>query len=330
MNTHFPGRETLGSALALATRAPSVHNVQPWRWKIGPASLHLYLDADRQLVHTDPDGRDSMVSCGATLNHCVVALAALGWHSKVRRLPNPAEPTHLASIELQPYVAGDVDIALAAAIPRRRTDRRHFSGWPVAHADVALMGMRVARTGIVMRRMSPSTELRAALAHAVWHHATDAEYLGELTMWSGRHRSVAGVPARNTPESDPDSPVPGRLFAGPGLAQPPDAAAADDHGELLAFGTVDDDDLARLRAGEATSLAILTATSLGMASCPVTEVLEVGETRDAIRADAFDGEEFPQMLVRVGWPPVNADPLPATPRRPLSEVVCRLDGTSWW
>jgi len=328
MNTH-PDRATLDAALSLAIRAPSVHNVQPWRWKVGPASLHLYLDADRQLVHTDPDGRDAMVSCGATLNHCVVALAALGWHGKVRRFPNPVERTHLASIELQPYVAGDVDIALAAAIPRRRTDRRHFSGWPVAHADVALIGMRVARTGIAMRRMSPSTELRAALAHAVWQHATDAEYLGELTMWSGRYRSVAGVPARNTPESNPNSPVPGRLFAGPGLAQPPDAAAADDHGELLAFGTVDDDDLARLRAGEATSVAILTATSLGMATCPVTEVLEVGETRDAIRADAFDGAEFPQMLLRVGWPPVNADPLPATPRRPLSEVVCLLDGTPW-
>ena len=328
MNTH-PDRATLDAALSLAIRAPSVHNVQPWRWKVGPASLHLYLDADRQLVHTDPDGRDAMVSCGATLNHCVVALAALGWHGKVRRFPNPTEPTHVASIELQPYVAGDVDIALAAAIPRRRTDRRYFSGWPVAHADVALIGMRVARTGVVMRRMSPSTELRAALANAVWRHATDAAYLGELTMWSGRYGSVAGVPARNVPESNPNSPVPGRLFAGPGLAQPPDAAAADDHGELLAFGTVDDDDLARLRAGEATSLAILTATSLGMASCPVTEVLEVGETRDAIRADAFDGAEFPQMLVRVGWPPVNADPLPATPRRPLSEVVCRIDGTSW-
>lgn len=329
MNAHFPDRATLDAALSLAIRAPSVHNVQPWRWKVGPASLHLYLDADRQLVHTDPDGRDSMVSCGATLNHCIVALAALGWHGKVRRFPNPTEPTHLASIELQPYVAGDVDIALAAAIPRRRTDRRYFSGWPVAHADVALIGMRVARTGIVMRRMSASTELRAALANAVWHHATDAEYLGELTMWSGRYSSVAGVPASNVPESNPNSPVPGRLFAGSGLAQPPDADAADDHGELLAFGTVDDDDLARLRAGEATSLAILTATSLGMASCPVSEVLEVGETRDAIRADAFDGAEYPQMLVRVGWPSVNADPLPATPRRPLGDVVTRLDGAPW-
>ena len=27
------------------------------------------------------------------------------------------------------------------------------------------------------------------------------------------------------------------------------------------------------------------------------------------------------MLLRVGWAPINADPLPATPRRELSEIV---------
>ena len=329
MNAHFPDRVTIDAALSLAIRAPSVHNVQPWRWKVGATSLHLYSDPTRQLVHADPDGRESMVSCGATLNHCVVALAALGWAGRVHRFPDPADPAHLASIELQPVAVGEVDVALAAAIPRRRTDRRYFSSWPVAHADVATMGMRAARMGIVMRRVEPSTELRAAIAQSVWRHATDPDYLGELTVWSGRHRSVAGVPARNTPQSNPRSPVPSRLFAGPTLSQPTGAEPADDHGVLLALGTVDDDDLSRLRAGEATSVVLLTATSLGMASCPVTEVLEFSETRDAIRADAFDDGEHPQVLVRVGWPPVNADPLPATPRRPLGDVVTRLDGTRW-
>ena len=34
------------------------------------------------------------------------------------------------------------------------------------------------------------------------------------------------------------------------------------------------------------------------------------------------------MLLRIGWAPVNADPLPATPRRPLDEFVTRLDGSA--
>jgi nitroreductase len=323
---NFPDLATVRTALSLATRAPSVHNVQPWQWRVGGESLHLYANPALRLVHTDPDGRDMMVSCGATLNHCVVALAALGWQSKVHRFPNAADPLHLASIQVQHYVPSEVDVSLAAAIPRRRTDRRYFSEWPVSHGDISLMGARAARMGVVMRRIEPSTDLRAALAQAVWQHVTDREYLDELTVWSGRYASSAGVPARSVPDSSPDSPVPGRLFAGAAaLAQPSEASAGDDHGVLVALGTHDDDDLARLRAGEATSLVLLTATALGLASSPVTEPLEIGETREAIRADAFGADDYPQMLLRVGWAPINADPLPSTPRRPLDDVVTRLD-----
>ena len=35
------------------------------------------------------------------------------------------------------------------------------------------------------------------------------------------------------------------------------------------------------------------------------------------------------MLLRVGWAPVNADPLPATPRWSLSDVVTQLDGSAF-
>ena len=62
MSNHFPAAATMRTALALAIRAPSVHNVQPWNWRVGTESLQLYSDPTRHLVHTDPDGRDMMVS----------------------------------------------------------------------------------------------------------------------------------------------------------------------------------------------------------------------------------------------------------------------------
>ena len=92
MSAHFPDVETIRSALMLAVRAPSVHNSQPWLWRVGDHSLHLYANRDLHLPQIDPDARDLMLSCGATLHHCQVAFAALGWQSKVRRFPNPADP----------------------------------------------------------------------------------------------------------------------------------------------------------------------------------------------------------------------------------------------
>src|SRR5262249_25776301 len=160
-----------------------------------------------------------LLSCGASLHHGVVALGALGWQPKVHRYPNPADPHHLAAIEVYRHSASELDIGLAAAIPRRRTDRRHYSSWPVPAAHIAAMCARAARAGVMLRQVESLPQLQRIVAEAVWRHATDADYLTELTTWSGRYASLAGVPARNTPPSDPTAPLPARLFAGPALAQ---------------------------------------------------------------------------------------------------------------
>jgi nitroreductase len=121
--------------------------------------------------------------------------------------------------------------------------------------------------------------------------------------------------------------MPARVFAGPALQQPPDVSADDDNAVMLALGTESDDDLARLRAGEATSLVLLSATAMGLASCPVTEPLEIPETREAVRADVFGTSGHPQMLLRIGWAAVNADPLPVSPRCIPSPSACAAAGS---
>lgn len=321
MSATFPDADTVRAVLSLATRAPSVHNSQPWHWRVGPHTLHLYADASRHLPKTDPDRRDMLISCGATLHHASVALAAMGWQPKIHRFPNPDDRDHVASIQVQPQSPGELDVTLAAAITRRRTDRRNYSSWPVPIGDIALMGARAARAGVMLRQIDLLPQLNAIVAESVARHTTDTDYLTELNAWSGRYGSVAGVPARNTPPSDTRAMIPARMFAGPALKQPSHTSAAEDNAVMLALGTETDDDMARLRAGEATSLVLLSATAMGLASCPVTEPLEIAETREAVRDDVFGVSGHPQMLLRVGWAAINADPLPAAPRRPLPDVA---------
>jgi nitroreductase len=326
MSSQSPDSAIIGAALALAVRAPSIHNSQPWRWRVGAANVNLFIDPARRLSHVDPAGRGMVLSCGVALQHFTVALSALGWATEVHRFPNPRDSNHVASIDIIGSSTSDADIALAAAIPHRRTDRRSFSSWPVPGADIATLAAQAARAGVMLRRVADEGELAEVVAHAVREHISDPAYLKELTMWSGRHGAESGVPARNTPA--PRKSVAGksglfsaRVFANPVLEQPDGVEARDDAGVVLILATTTDDQAALLRAGEATGAVLLSATAMGLASCPLTEPLEIAATRNEVRTKLLGGEGFPQMLLRIGWAAVNADSLPATPRRPLTDVV---------
>jgi len=325
MDSELPDKATIGAGLELAVRAPSVHNSQPWRWRIGDESVHLYVDPARQLPQVDPARRGMLLSCGVALQHFTVALSALGWATTVTRFPNPADPNHLASIEIRGSSASAGDIALAAAIPNRRTDRRWFSSWPVPSGDIAALAAQAARAGVMLRRVEDTGELAALVAHAVREHISDPAYLAELAMWSGRYGTEAGVPARNTTSPEKGGAFASRVFANPVLEQPSGVQARDDAGVVVVLATADDDQLALLQAGEATGAVLLGATAMGLASCPLTEPLEIPATRAQVRAKLLGGEGFPQMLLRIGWAAVNAEPLPATARRPLSDVVVGLE-----
>ncbi len=326
MDHGLPDDYTVETAVALACRAPSVHNSQPWQWRVGDRTVHLYADRTRQLAGTDPDGRDLMLGCGAALHHLRVGFAALGWRAEVHRLPNPAEPDHLASIELHRHEPTQEDIALAAAIPRRRTDRRRHSSWTVPTGHLETLARLAADEGTILRPALDAARyhLARAISEAVEVHAADPAYRTELAAWSGRHTAPDGVPSANAPAQD-DTPgaLPARAFADPLLGQPEGAAGEADETVLLVLSTASDDAMSRLRAGEATSAVLLAATSLGLATSPLTEPLEVADTRTKVR-DLVTGGTFPQMVLRTGWAPVNADPLPATPRRNLDEVLAPL------
>jgi nitroreductase len=304
----FPKEDTIHMALSLATRAPSIHDTQPWLWRVGTQSLHLYAHADWRGPHPDAEGRDVLLSCGASLHHCLVALAALGWRAKVKRLPDAAEPEHLADLELYPHPASALDVVLASAIPRQRNDWRHYSSWPVSAADLALIGARTAGAGVTTRRVETVQDVQHVVAQAVWRHRTGNDHLGESTPQSERHVTFADGPHWKATKLDTDSTA--------------------DNAVVLALGTKDDSRLARLRAGEAMSMVLLSATALGLASCALDEPLESAEVRDAMHANLFTIVGVPQILLRLGWPPVGADPLPSTPRRPLAEVCQWLDDQS--
>jgi len=55
--------------IGVAARAPSLHNTQPWRFKVGEHAIELYADASRQL-REDPAGREMVIVAAPPCTGC--------------------------------------------------------------------------------------------------------------------------------------------------------------------------------------------------------------------------------------------------------------------
>lgn len=78
--------EMLRRIVASATSSPSVHNVQPARWRIEGADLVLLEDTRRRLKVGDPRGNDAAISLGAAAEGAVIAASSFGLNTAITRL----------------------------------------------------------------------------------------------------------------------------------------------------------------------------------------------------------------------------------------------------
>jgi nitroreductase len=187
MPVKAPDSEVIRGAVMLASRAPSLHNSQPWRWVVEGARLHLWADPRRMMHATDREGRELTLSCGAVLDHLRVAMAAAGWDSATERLPDPSEPDHLATLQFAPMdVVTEAQQRRAAAIRRRRTDRLPFAApgrWPALESALR---DAVLPYGVMLDVVAD--DARPTLAEASQLTETlrryDTSYLSELRWWT--------------------------------------------------------------------------------------------------------------------------------------------------
>ncbi|WP_182523694.1 NAD(P)H nitroreductase [Nocardioides dongkuii] len=291
MASSAPAPADVHALLGLACRAPSVHNSQPWGWRAAGDTIELYADQSRLFTASDPDGRNLLISCGAALHHLTLAAAAHGWSTTVDRLPDPGRPDLLARTRLVPSTPSPTGARDLAAIAARVTDRRRFTSWPVAAGLLEDLAASASGAGVVV---VPVVDL------------------------PGRHRTeLLCARARDAQAADPGLREEQRLWVDRGSDD--DLLAGSDG--VLVLGTDHDAPEDRLRAGEALSALWLRATDEQLSVVPVSQVVEVRETRDALRHEVLDGSLHPQLVVRLAWQEIARSTLPRTLRRPVRDVL---------
>src|SRR3954451_14835795 len=318
-----------------ATRAPSIHNTQPWRFVARPDRLDVFYDRERALPVLDPTHRQQVMSCGIATAFAEVALLAAGVAATTELLPDPGDEDHLATLTVsggeQP---DDRARALDAAIEERHTERAALEPRGVPADLLDRLQREAGRYGLWMKVVDREEEETATvflLSQAEEMEQGDPAYLKELESWMRTDPgAVDGVPVEAVPEGDPrDRPsnwlvrdfvvgtrVPQMFRAGGDPDAPPPEV---ERPTVVLLGTESDDRAAWLQAGQALGQVLLLVTAEGLVASPLTQALDWPAARTRLR-QRLSLVGYPQMLLRMGYPPAGLTPS-LTGRRPVADVL---------
>lgn len=316
-------RDQFLAALRFATRAPSVHNTQPWSCRIRGVTLEVHADLRRRLRVADPEGRELVLSCGALVEHVHLVLRRFGFEGTVTAAAGEGSLLATVAIGASRRV-GPLDRALFGAILRRRTNRRPFRRAAVPETDLERAGRRAlqrrARLG-VLRDSVDRAVLADYVSEADRRQMADPAFRRELGSWlrpAGTRRRD-GIPAfagKAPALIRPVAPLLVRTFdLGDGAAAY-DRRLAAASPVLALLWTRGDDRGAWLDAGRALARVLLSLTADGLAASFLNQPVEV----PAIRADveaAFGKGEHLQAILRIGYGPA----IPETPRRAVTAIL---------
>jgi hypothetical protein len=281
-------------------------------------AIDVYADNARRLPVIDPRGREMLMSLGAAVFNLRVAMLARGRMPVWELLPS-GDPDLVARVYPGPAATTPEIVArLDAAIPVRRTNRRPFTDTAVPSEVLAELtdAAYVEGGALVLADREAREGVLALVRAAEEYRRNQPAYWTELGRWTiqGPGRADGVPPEAYGPWSAMEA-VPVRDF---GLIQPAHRRWVETfEAEPLIAVLYSSGDSRRdwLCAGQALERTLLTATARGVASTVMTQPLELPQYRE--RLVIRDTGQRPQAILRFGYGP----PSPATPRRPLAEVV---------
>jgi len=320
--------EKLSYCLNYAVLAPSGHNTQPWRFKLGLDDVKIYADRTRALPLVDPHDRELIMSCGAALFHLRLAIRYFGQEDLVSLFPSETNADLLAQVR-----AGEVralhsdEQSMFHAIPQRRTNRQPFENRPILGRVLASLRGAAAKEGAELTFVTDASA-RREVAQLVWHgdraQMGNPSFRRELSAWIHPARSAShdGIPGHAYGINDLlDFATPAYAFAmrtfdlGKGVAAH-DQQLVEGSPVMALLSTTGDTPAAWLAAGQALARVLLLACAHGVSASFLNQPIEVEVLRPQLR-DALKVKGFPQILLRMGYAPV----IGPTPRRNVREVL---------
>lgn len=307
-----------------AVKAPSGHNTQPWKFRIGENAIDIIPDFSKTLPVVDADNRELFISLGcATENLCITA-STLGYETDMSISQEGIISVHL---EKSGSVQHDT---LFSQIERRQTNRNVYESKTIEE-NILKDCFSVIPEGREIRfyywenGSEPYERAKQLVMEGNTVQMDDAMFVTELKSWmrvnkkesvakkDGLGYDVFGAP--NLPAFIARPAI--GSFLNSKKQNKGDLKKIESSSHFILFTTVNNTIPDWIMLGRFMQRFLLKSTAHEIAHAYMNQPCEVGELKIKLKEQLSIDNEHPQILLRMGY----AKPAPYAKRKSINEVI---------
>lgn len=306
-----------------ATLAPSSHNSQCWKFRLGDQSVAILPDYRRRCPIVDPDDHHLFVSLGCAAENLVQAASAMGFRDSTVFNAGTDE-----SLDVSLVRATELRTPLFDAIPRRQSTRGEFDGKPMANGELRLLESAGTGNGVRVHLLTDRQAMENVLDFVVQGNTAqmrDPAFVRELKDWlrfNGGQAARQGDGLFAGCSGNPSAPgwlggLMFDLFFTEKAESDKYARHVRSSAGIAVFVSEREDKKHWIEAGRAFQRFALQATALDVRTAHLNQPVEVAALRSQFAESIGVSTGRPDLVIRFGRGPV----MPRSLRRPVEAVL---------
>jgi hypothetical protein len=302
-------KETLIKIVRSASRAPSGHNTQPWKFAFSGDSLIITPDFNRSLAVADPDHRELWISLGCAAETAMIAARYYGYKPETEIVSDNGSVR--LKIDLR-AADKEGDNELFPFIASRQTTRNLYEERSVPAEDLRLLELSANESGSLGTLFTGRDDIssfKPFIAEAVKHQFGNPDYKNELINWmrfsekeamkkgDGLYTACNGIPSMGRLAGS----FVVKLAVNAGSEEKRLLGQLDKTAVVALFSSRSDnrDDLIKL--GISFQRFALTATKLNICHSHINTPCQVAPVREKMIREMRITNGLPQLLIRLGY-----------------------------
>lgn len=306
-----------------ASKAPSGHNTQPWKFHITDDTITVVPNFEVALPVVDGNNRELFISLGCAVENLCIAASYFGYTTHIKECSIEAIILELTKNNLS------TKDPLFHQIEKRQTNRTIYNGNKISDGILQQLQSVPKEIGVQFYFTEIGTPFADTITGYIMKgneiQMADIAFKNELLSWmrfnkkqveathDGLSYLVFGNPSLPGILARPIV----NLFLNPKVQNKSDRKKIDSSSHFVVCTTQQDAIKEWINLGRTLQRILLKATEIGISYAFLNQPCEVAALASDLREKLPVNKEYPTLIMRIGY----ANPIPYSPRKEIETLL---------